>query len=345
MVTKRIKFTILTLFIFLLCGSSKPSTPKLWVWSGFNPEYTDNQWDSVFHKMQTHRISGLLLYADSQQYVRIIPIAKKYKIEVHAWMWAMNRGDAKKEWLSVNALGYSLADSMAYVGYYKFMSPALPEVQTFIQQKVENLAKIEGLSGVHLDYIRYVDCILPKELQPKYGLKQDSVFPQFDYDYHPVMRKLYQEKYGMDPMFLEDKTTNPDWIQFRMDKITDLVNTLPYSAHNLNVKISAAVFPSPEMARNMVRQDWEKWNLDYFFPMIYHNFYGENVDWIGKIVEEDVKAVPNSKVICGLYLPGFKDSNELKSAIKIALKKGAAGVSFFDLGAMSESDWKILLDL
>lgn len=332
------------LLIFIL-ACSKTESPKLWVWAGFNENYSDNQWDSVFQKMEEHKIYGILLNANVPQLEKVIPLAQKHDIQVHAWMWTMVNPAAPKDWLCVNALGYSLADSLAYVEYYKFMSPALPQVHQYIQEKVENLAKVKGISGVHLDYIRYVDCILPKEIQSKYGLKQDSVSLRYDYDYHPIMRDAYQAIYKIDPCSLPDKTTNQQWIQFRMDKITELVNSLSSFTQAQNVKISAAVFPSPEMARNMVRQDWAKWKLDYFFPMIYHNFYGENVEWIGKIVAEDVKAVPDSKVICGLFLPGFKNTQELKSAIEIAMKNGAAGVSFFDLSVLRESDWKMIKEL
>jgi hypothetical protein len=37
-------------------------------------------------------------------------------------------------------------------------------------------------------------------------------------------------------------------------------------------KLTAAVFPYPEMADHMVRQRWDKWNIDEVYPMIYHNF-------------------------------------------------------------------------
>jgi len=44
--------------------------------------------------------------------------------------------------------------------------------------------------------------------------------------------------------------------------------------------ITAAVFLSPEMSRQMVRQDWSNWKLDIALPMLYHNFYRQNLEWI-----------------------------------------------------------------
>lgn len=43
------------------------------------------------------------------------------------------------------------------------------------------------------------------------------------------------------------------------------------------VKVTAAVFPTPEVARRNVRQDWVNWNLTGVFPMVYHGFYKEHV--------------------------------------------------------------------
>lgn len=68
------------------------------------------------------------------------------------------------EWFSVNRNGQSLADTTAYVDYYKFMCPALPEVREFIKKKIEAYCEVEGLNGIAIDYNRFVDVILPTTL-------------------------------------------------------------------------------------------------------------------------------------------------------------------------------------
>ena len=52
------------------------------------------------------------------------------------------------EWFSVNRNGKSLADTTAYVGYYKFLCPALPEVREFIKEKIKTYCEVEGLNGI-----------------------------------------------------------------------------------------------------------------------------------------------------------------------------------------------------
>ncbi len=310
--------------------------PKYWVWMSGNNK-TTFEWEKVFRKLDDIGIKGFLFGGGPEQLSLLIPIANQYDIDVHAWFWTMNRGDAKPEWLSVNQLGKSLADEKAYVNYYKFMCPALPEVVSFLKTKMGELAMVKGLSGIHMDYIRYVDVILPVGLQPKYGLVQDHIMPEFDYGYHPYMRKLFEEKYGTDPMDLPDPGTNVNWVNHRLNELNKTVGELRDYVKENNLNITAAVFPTPAMSADMVRQDWSDWNLNCYFPMVYHNFYNENIDWIKNIVKEDKRAVgKNSKVFCGLYLPGLQNGNDVTSAIKAAFDGGADGISFFSYGNLTD---------
>ena len=110
-----------------------------------------------------------------------------------------------------------------------------------------------------------------------------------------------------------------------------MVNSLATVAKSHRKKITAAVFPTPEIARRIVRQDWTNWNLDAVFPMIYHKFYQEEAKWIGEAVEEGIHFLNNKfPLYAGLYLPDFDNNmDELEMAIHLAIKNKAAGVSLF----------------
>ena len=109
-----------------------------------------------------------------------------------------------------------------------------------------------------------------------------------------------------------------------------MVNSLSDIAHSKNKKITAAVFPTPEVARRNVRQDWTNFHLDGVCPMIYHGFYKEDVPWIGNAVAEGVHFLAGKfPLYAGLYLSDFKSEAEIRQGIQVALKNGAAGVSFF----------------
>jgi len=339
---------ILFLIILTFGCENKPGTtkPEFWVWMHADAKRTIPEWELDIKKLKDSGFKGILMGANSEVLKTTIPIAKKYGLEVHAWMWTMNRGDADTSWLSVNQLGNSLAQHKAYVDYYKFMCPALPEVKKFIKAKIDELAEIEGLDGIHLDYIRYVDAILPVGLQPKYGLKQDSVFPEFDYGYHPYMVNLYKAKTGINPFDLKNPATDPEWLQFRLDELNKTVVELREHIQDHGLKATAAVFPTPAMARQMVRQEWNTWTLDCYYPMVYNNFYNENFDWVRDVMIENKSTLSaKENVICGLYVPALKNEADFRKAISSALEGGADGLAFFDFRAMDDNLFEIIKEI
>jgi uncharacterized lipoprotein YddW (UPF0748 family) len=201
--------------------------------------------------------------------------------------------------------------------------------------------QVEGLASIHLDYVRYVDVILGADLQPKYNLVQDKEMPEYDYGYHPIARKQFKELFGVDPMDMEHPELSTEWRQFRLNAITTLVNEIAEEVHAQDQHLSAAVFPFPEMSRQMVRQAWDDWNLDYVFPMIYHNFYRESNSWIGFATEQGLRDV-NYPLYTGLYMPGFASVEDFKMAIQLAKEKGASGVCLFTVDGMGEEFESVL---
>lgn len=309
-------------------------TPKFWVWMSGHQELSYAEWELIFEELNNMGIRGLLLSTSSETARMLIPLAQKYELQLHIWMWAMNRGDAPEKLMSVNDLGKSLAEEQAYVGYYKFMCPALPETKQFIEDKIDDLRRIEGIDGIHLDYIRYVDVFLPSGLLPKYNLVQDDILPAFDYGYHPEMLRKFELKYGKNPKNIPDYAHDSLWQQFRMDQVTGIVNSLAHQFSTKEIQLTAAVFPDPSMSRTMVRQDWGKWNLDAFFPMVYNGFYEAGTDWIQKRMEVSREYFPDQKIFCGLYLGDCQEEKQLTKSISAAFKGGASGISFFDYWGM-----------
>ena len=87
-------------------------------------------------------------------------------------------------------------------------------MREFVQGTVKELAEIPGLTGIHLDYIRHPDAILPSGLWSKYGIVQDKVYPPYDYGYTEYSRRAFKAKHGIDPIELKDPETNKDWMQY-----------------------------------------------------------------------------------------------------------------------------------
>ena len=184
------------------------------------------------------------------------------------------------------------------------------------------------VDGVHLDYVRMPDVVLPVSLWKNYGIEQKEELPEYDYCYCDTCRALFKAKTGQDPLELKYPMENQSWINFRLDAVTHVVEAITKAVKADHKFISAAVFPGPSMARKMVRQDWGNWSLDAYFPMIYNKFYYEGAEWIGRSVQESVQTVNGrAKVYAGLMFGDIKD--DFEKALDEAYGNGASGVSFF----------------
>lgn len=311
--------------------------PMFWTWLDYRPTMN---FDSICQVMSETGIDGVMLNAPTpDDYRKAIPVANKYGIEVYAWLWTMNLEHgrdsivrAHPEWLSVNRNGESLANHRAYVDYYKFLCPALPEVRTYIRNKVKAYCEVEGLNGIAIDYHRLVDVILPTTLWPRYGIVQDREYPEWDYGYHPEMIRKFMEMNGYDPRSQDDPSTDEKWLQFRCDQVTEVANEIAETVHSYGKKMAASPFPTPAMARSMVRQDWGKWNLDIVFPMVYHNFYTGDVSFISDCTVDNVKQKNvMTTLYCGMTA---SDSEIMFDCMDAALNNGAEGIAIFTVNSI-----------
>jgi uncharacterized lipoprotein YddW (UPF0748 family) len=167
------------------------------------------------------------------------------------------------------------------------------------------------------------------------------VFPQFDYGYTPYNRAAFKKTHGIDPIDIKDPTAHADWMQYRFDSVTELVNRwLVPAAHEKGKKITAAVFPGPTLARQMVRQDWGRWELDGFLPMLYNNFYEAGPEWVKEQTREGVATV-KQPLYSGLFAHAV-DGPGLRAIVEAAHAGGASGVSLFSAGGMDEAKWTAL---
>ncbi|MBV6654444.1 MAG: family 10 glycosylhydrolase [Mameliella sp.] len=344
-------------------SASTPNSGKIWAWARPKSEWSDEDWKKQLELARDCGVNALLLevyngtstfYEGGQLPMqdnlleRIVPICKSLDMEFHAWMWTMPLNNTQMtndhpDWYAVNGLGQPANTHPAYVDYYKFMCPCHPEVQEYVAGNVESLARISEIDGVHLDYVRLPDVILAKALQPKYDIVQDKEYPQYDYSYSEHCRNLFKAQTGIDPLKdLEDPSANKAWRQFRYDSVSNLVNgKLVPKAKAYGKTITAAVFPNWEM----VRQAWHTWDLDGFLPMLYHNFYDRDIDFIKEHTAKALERLNHSKpVYSGLFVPSIAP-DQLAAAIAEGQEGGSSGTALFDLTALTGEHWAKLKEV
>lgn len=349
-------FSIISLMT--ACTKSPEPTVKAYGWQGEGGGTTEETLQSDFSKWKSHGLVGVCYNAgfNVEKQTRAAKVAHANGLEYHAWIPTMLKGDADSSWYAVNRKGESAYHVQAYVPYYKFMCPNNDNVINYLTGEYSRIAAIPEVDYVHLDYIRYVDVILAKGLWEKYGLVMNEEYPTADYCYCDKCVADFKASTGIDIRTVEDPSKCKEWAQFRQDVITRLVGHIADAVHAQGKKVSAAVFPGPESyAKQMVRQEWDKWKIDAVFPMNYNDFYLEPASWVGKITEEEVEAVEGRiPVYSGLFIchdwqnkASIKDPeghglipSEMEEAVRGAMEAGAAGVCLFTPGNMTEEHWK-----
>jgi len=314
---------------------------NIWLWNGTDPLASEADLKAKYRKIRDHGLKGVFLSGGIDE--REFAIVRESGLELHTWMWTTNRGDTwirenHPEWFMVSRTGKSCFDQPPYVDYYRWVSPVIPGVQSYLRDRVAELAAHPAVNGVHLDYVRYPDVILPRDLWRLYNVDQTEELPDYDFCYSEATRQAFMAETGRDILTLEDPAHDQEWLHFRYDSVTKLVKQLTEVAHGYGKQITAAVFPTPSLARKICRQDWDKWPLDAFCPMIYQSFYQEPIEWIGDCVRENIHAV-RQPIIAGLFMPALVAPGKLTEAVQLAQHHGAKGISMFDYRSISETQW------
>lgn len=339
--------------------SPPDSAPTNWVWMTPELDVSGEEWRRRFERLRAHNIDAILpqVYTNSAAYYgsdflpvegewleTILPPAKEVGLEVHGWMVSMpctipEIVNQHKEWFVVNRNGESAVDNPAYVDYYKFTCPNRPGAQDFIERRVEEITSIDGLDGIHFDYIRFPDVIIAEALQPKYGIVQHEEQAPYDYCYCEACRSKFERDHGAAPHDLEDPTTSTAWRLFRYESITDLVNDrlIPIAREN-GKAVSAATFPNWEA----VRQRWHHWDLDYVHPMLYHNFYHAGANWVRDETRAGIERLRgqgrSTRLYSGLNV-GAVAPGGLERLIEKAHAGDASGITLFAAGSMNDALW------
>ncbi|MEN8121229.1 MAG: hypothetical protein ABFS35_12820 [Bacteroidota bacterium] len=353
---------LIILFALLILFSCNKAKIPVYAWVSGPNSATDKELKDQFKDYKKNGID-VLMYSGGHNpeiYKRVGRIAKTEGLGFHAWIPSLIQNDNPKldsSLYAINGLGESALIKPAYVNYYKFLCPNRDEVYDFLSELYGRVANIPEVDGIHLDYIRFPDVILARGLWNKYGLVMDKEYPQFDYCYCDTCVSDFKEQTGIDIKAVEDPSQLEEWKQFRYDLITNLVNNLAKMVHSKNKQITAAVFPGPNsVAKKIVRQEWDKWNIDAFLPMNYNDFYLEDTKWIGEMCRESVSVIDSGKqVYSGLFIcpdPENRASapdpeahgllpEELEAAIRESMENGATGICLFTPGRMTKAHWKV----
>lgn len=360
------------------CNRNRTEDLKVWAWLGTNAAQSDSLLEHYFRNAAEAGIDAVFYEAhggypeilDSTTFADLAGIdhlsraavfAEKYGVELHAWMWTTNRCEktlrkAHPEWYQVTAKGENLADIKMYNReHYRFLCPNHEGVLDYMKERVREIAAIEGVAGIHMDFIRYPDAMLPYALHESRGVVQDRIYPDWDCCYCDECRAKFKTLTGIDPLDLEDPTSNEQWMQFRYRTMADYASEIAAEIKACGKISSAAVFATPEESKKLVRQDWVNFrNVDYFMPMIYNSAYGFPDEWIETATREGVEGLKEADnpavLLSGLSMGGRRMSeraDSLKACAAYALAGGSPGLCIFCLDSFNraENGWAVLKEI
>lgn len=271
---------------------------------------------------------------------RFVEASHARGMEFHGWTMnnLVNRKsyteeftEVHREWLAVNRNGQTGQESPLW-GRQTWWCPSSREYLDYYIERWSPMLVNAGADGLHLDFIRYPDIW---DYQDGRALERPEV-PDYSFCYCPMCRHDFREETGVDPM---DAPLDPQdelyqrWRRWRMDKVTAAVGYIRRNIHP-GLKLSAAVFPTPNIARTVVLQDWPSFadQLDFICAMIYHwKQWGRPITWIKEATEEGLVEMKGKCT----YYAGFgypirdQSPEDLRAGVLCAKAGGADGAVIF----------------
>jgi len=201
-----------------------------------------------------------------------------------------------------------------------WFNPLRPDVQKFMTDLIVEIVSNYDIDGIQLDdHFGY-----PSEL---------------GYDEYTV--ELYQQEHqGKLP---PQDSKDPDWVQWRADKITAYVETLFHEIKKHNPDAIVSVSPNPQhFSLNSFLLDWHKWERKGLIEELIVQVYRDRNDSFIKELEQPEINAARQHIPVGIgVLSGLKGRpiiwQKIDQQVKIARQQQYAGVSFF----FYESLWNL----
>ncbi len=269
--------------------------------------------------------------------------AHKRGMEIHAWLWVFNVGNAKHnpiigkepDWpgpvLTSHKLEWALAaqnGSLMPPRQTEFwIDPSNLEGRDYIKSLFMEVVRNYPVDGVQLDYIRY----------PFNGKGAEMGF-------NWLGRQRFEQDTGLSLDKLDDATREL-WQAWKIQQVTSFVKELSAAIRQAKpgIRISAAVYAMPRRLRiNQIQQEWETWVangwVDTLNPMTY----------VGSAKELQIMAssVRESTGDRALVYPGLSirqlDTAGLIEQLDCARATGTLGTTIFAAAHLDEQKTNVL---
>ncbi len=251
----------------------------------------------------------------------LIEEGHKRAIKIHPIFYPGHEISLEKEMIEHPGWLIQNMDSTFYPGF----NMALPEVRRYWLDRISKVLAYD-IDGIHLDYIRF------------------PVNQRFSYD--SLTCSMFKKEYGYTPLEVAHDGGSMiwcEWIKWNGKQVTALVGGIKdlIVKSGKKVTLGADVFPSLEISKVEIGQDWKEWAakglIDFVCPMLYVN----DLDLFRDYLSDAIAAAQNK---CAVW-PGVGISTShnkitkhiLVQEIGIAREAGTGGVVFFSGHSFNEA--------
>ncbi|HMO49800.1 MAG TPA: family 10 glycosylhydrolase [Kiritimatiellia bacterium] len=228
--------------------------------SGINAIFINATWAGLAHYESKHVPSSFTFGLYGDQLEQCIRAARKYGLQVHAWLVCWTLENSRVEFTTPLRKGDRLQHG---VGGNKrlWMNPAHPDNVRHHLDLIREILDRYEVDGIHLDYIRY---------------------PDSGACFSPYTRRRFEEAAGRKvanwPKDVQSGGLHREaFVRWRADTVTDVVRQTRNLVKQQKpaVKLSAAVWGGYPQTIASIGQDWGQWMkedlLDFIVPMNYAN--------------------------------------------------------------------------
>ncbi len=200
-----------------------------------------------------------------------------------------------------------------------WLNPFHPEVQEFILDLV-----LEVIQNYEVDGIQFDD---------HFALPSD-----FGYDEYTL--NLYRQETGKS--FPPKQVRDPEWIQWRADKISELMAMIFKAVKAIKPNCILSLSPNPyKFALSAYLQDWLTWEQKGWIEELIVQIYRPDMKrFIAELEQPELQKIKDNIPVAIGILTGLKNRSNsvelIEKQVAAARKRGFAGVSFF----FYESLWK-----
>lgn len=290
--------------------------------------YLPNKLDTTYMNFETRSYIMKGSGFDALEY--LLQEAKKYEIEVHAWLTILvvTPHDLEKlpidhfyyknaDWITTDLEGKMMPLTCAE-GY--FVDPGIPEVGEYVLDFLSDIVlNYPELAGIHLDYMRY---------------------PRDDFGYHPYAMQHFE--------LLGRENNHRNRMLWKEEVLLNLVKNINTRIKSLNpnLEFSVAVVADRVKARSHYSQNWVEWLEQGIVDKVYMMAYTKD-DKVLQAQLTDIELQPyQDKIVVGLraWSDGKKyPAKEITSKIDLCRTSGYPDIALFSYGGiMDNSYWQSL---